>query len=222
MGLVVPLSQIRQRGVLNTLIRIGWAVGLVLILGSLGHHFSSKPSGLLLSCAVAVMLAAMMNGTQSAIAALITAALLSAYWLPPSNSLAIAPPFRFGYGVFLVLCTLISFYRPPMGASLVEPREAIPDLKPYTEEDLPTVLTAEKVQALPAWRVIEGNDLYQWERACAHLSDLVWDAQLKLQEEDVQHAYVLLKHAYEVASQTRAQIEMASLSPETKQPPEHK
>ena len=220
MGLVMQQSQIRQRGLLSHIVRIVWAVGFVLIFGSLSHHFSPRPLGTLLGCAVSVLLAGMMNGTPSAIAALITAALLGAYWLPPANSLGIAPSLRFGYGTFLILCSLISFYRPPRGTTRTEPRSQPPPRSgTYTEEDLPTVITADQIRSVPAQRTIQGDDLYQWERTSAHLSDLIWDAQIRLNEEEPHHAMMLMQHAYDIATQMRSQIASVTIDAERRQEP---
>jgi len=214
MGRIMQRSQVRQRGLLEASVHIFWAVCLVLAFGSLSHHFSSRPSGILLGCAVSVLLAGMINGTQSAVAALITAALLGAYWLPPVSSFYIEPSFRLAYGLFLLLCILISFYRPPSNTFTTAPKGE-PSPANYGEEDLPTVITAQQLQRVPVQRTVQGDDLYQWERTCAHLSDLIWDAQIKIGEEQSQCAGMLLQHAHQLAAQMRTEIGNATLSVST-------
>lgn len=215
MSLLAAQSQWRQRGWLDTILRMVWAVGLVLVIGAIAYRLSVKPSGALMAYAIAVLLAALLNGTPSAIAAIVTAAIMGVFVLPPAGSLYIHPPFRIGYVLFLFLCILISFYRPPRSAmplkryNEIEKRSA----EPYTEANLPTVANSEEESAIKQRRVIEDMDIYQWERSCAHISDLIWDAQVKLQENDSKQAYILLQHAYEVAAQTRKQIHEVDLLP---------
>lgn len=215
MSLVMPRSQVRQKGLLDSIARILWAVCFVFLFGFISHSLSPRPLGTLLGCAVSVLLAGMLNGSSSAIAALITSALLGAFWLPPNHSLAIDQDFRFAYGTFLVLCILISFYRPPRGVTKTEPQYSQPSVKEaYGEEDLPTIVTADQINAIPSQRNVSGDDLYQWERSVAHLSDLIWDARIRLHEEEVEHALMLLEHAFQVSNRMRAEIKEVTVPSE--------
>ena len=217
MGFLASRSQLQKRGLLDTIMRMVWAAGLVLVIGSIAHRLSDRPLGPLLGCAIAVLLAALLNGTSSAIAAVVTAAIMGAYLLPPNNSIYIDPPFRVGYGLFIILCILISYYKPPRSnlplKQTFEVQEA--NANPYTEANLPTVASSAEELVIQHRRVIEGVDIYQWERSCAHISDLIWDAQIKLKENDMTQAHVLLQHAYEVVAQTRQQIRDVDLIPLT-------
>lgn len=220
MGFLAFRSQLQKRGLIDTIVRMVWAVGLVFVVGAIVHRLSDRPLGTLLGYAIAVLLAALLNGTPSAIAAMVTAAIMGAYLLPPGDSIFIDPPFRVGYGLFIILCIMISFYRPPRNTLPLkhdfEAQET--NTSPYTEANLPTVAKSKEELVIQDRRVIEGVDIYQWERSCAHISDLIWDAQVKLKENDTKQAHVLLQHAYKVTAQTRKQVRDFDLIPQASLP----
>ena len=215
------LASLRQKGMLSTILRIAWATGLILVIGMVAHHLDAQPLSVLMGYAFGVLLAAMLFEAPIAIVAITVAVIMGAWIVSPSGSFYIPSSFRVGYGFFLGLCLMISLYLsqrtrlPAIHIHTDKKTDKRADKKtedkkanaePYTEASLPTVANPEEELVIQQKRVIEGIDIYQWERSCAHLSDLLWDIQIQLRVNDTKQAYNIARHAYEVAAQTRQQI----------------
>ena len=199
----------RLRPTLQLLSAAGIVVGMALLIPRL----NARPLTTLLGLAVGVVMAALISGRRGAWFAIALAAVLGAMYLPPGNSMYIAPQYRLGYGLFLALCLLTTLYHPPRSSVPLEQRkkEKRKRKQPYSEADLPTLAPHTQGNVEKQTCEVAGLDIYKWERACAHLSDVIADAQAKLQENDRVQAYFLLKHAHELANDTRKHIQQTEI-----------
>ena len=201
------------------------AAGIVSATGMVMLRLNARPTTMLMGLSVGVILAALVSGRRGAWVAIPLAAVLGALRLPPTDTLFIDPSYRLGYGLFLTLCLLLTLYHPPRSSVPLERtgKKYGSRKQPYTEADLPTLAPPTRGIVEQQTCEVAGLDIYKWERACAHLSDVIADAQLKLQENDRVQVYFLLQHAHQLADDTRRHIQQTEIfappSPEADAPP---
>lgn len=212
--MVLPAPHPKHRwGKSRATLQMLLAAGIVSATGIVMPRMNARPTTALMGLAVAVVLAAMVSGRRGAWLAIALAAILGALNLPPSNTLYVDPAHQLGYGLFLTLCLLITLYHPPRSSMPLERtgKRQWNRRKPYSEADLPTIAPPTRGIVEKQTCEVAGLDIYKWERACAHLSDVIADAQIKFQENDREQAYFLLKHAHELANDTRKHIQQTEI-----------
>jgi hypothetical protein len=217
-GTLLPRNQLSPTGSLRSAFNTALSLVLVLLVSVLIQGPDNNSRNLLLGYVVALLLAVRLCGPQRALPAIGLAMLMAAYVLPPSNSFAIIAPLRVSYGLFVVFCVLISCYRPsryPL-PPLPKSQARLSQEEMYTEASLPSVATTAEEQVAKQRQILAGDEVYQWLRTQAHLSDLLWDVQVHLQQGDMSTAYMLVQHTYQtVASLRQHSLDLLKQSGET-------